>query len=177
MVRALLLLAAAAAVAFLPVSRMIRVVVIVMLLAAAGVVGFLVETQQDRRESRLEERGLEEETHWQAPQAGLVQVTGIETLAPLRFRNHWSVDAVVRTRSEASDQLTGIEVTAEAWDCPSADAPLAECRRLGSDVASETFLPIGAGASREVRLRFEYPGAAYPERRLRLVPTISAVRR
>jgi hypothetical protein len=177
MVRALLLLAAAVAIAFLPVNRVIQVVTIAALLAAAAAFGWFAEEQERDRETQMREAVVAERAHWQPAPPGLVRVVSWETLAPLRFANRWTVDALAHVVSPEADKLTGIEFSAEAFDCPDQETAVNACVDLGRSTASLTFLPIAAGEDRRLRLRFEFPSASYPARTLRLVPTVTAVRR
>ena len=177
MVRALILLAAAVVVALLPGPRLIRGVAVVILVAAAGVVGYFVETETvERIEHRQEERSSEE-ARWSPPSdPGVVSVVTWSHTAPFRFSEFWAVDGTAGLRSPRSGEITGIELTVQAYDCPNAAAPVASCTALGSASARGTFNPIGPRYTRQLRLRFRFDDAPAPRSQLRLLPSVSAIR-
>jgi hypothetical protein len=177
MIRALFLLAAAVALAFLPVAVMIRVVLVSITLTLALVVGWFAYVQEGQREREAMELAAREEALWQAAPPGLVRVVGWSPLAPLPFPGHWVVDGVVSIQSEASPEMTGVEITVEAFDCPSPDSSVGDCLSLGRSTSRASFLPLPADITRRVRLRFEFADAPFPGANLRLLPSVTALRR
>jgi hypothetical protein len=177
MARALILLAAALAVGFLPVSRVIRAVVIVVLVIAAGIVAWIAELQDRERELQATEITAAEAARWAPALPGQVRIVGWDISAPLRFPERWVVDVVFAMESRISEELTGVEVTLDALDCADRQTPAADCATLGQASASATFLPIANQLSRRVRMRFDFGRAPFPSNQLRIAPTVTAVRR
>ncbi len=177
MIRALVLALAALAVALLPAPRAVRMGFAGVLLVLAVVVGFAVEQQRWQREEDQATGLVEEATHWEEPAPGAFRIAGWRLSAPLRFSDRWAVDATFDIAPAATDPFTGIAIRAVAHDCPDATTPAPACPVLGEAVSRRSFGDLGHAATRNVRLRFVYPGAPFPAGQLRLEPSIEAIRR
>lgn len=178
MVRALILLAVAIVVALLPGSRLIRGAAVVFLVVAAGVVAYFAETEIVERERERAAKAVEEEARWiPPPPNAAVRIVNWTTTSPLRFSTYWTVDGTAGVQSLQSNEITGVEITATAYDCATADTVLAACELVGADSARGIFNPIAPNLVRQLRLRFRYETAPSPDGVLRIVPSVTAIRR
>lgn len=175
--RALLLIFAALAVAFMPIPKVLRAAIVAVLLIAAVVFGWFVGQQEQERELSIGQRHLDEAALWEEPAVGALRVTDWIVRSPFRYSNRWTVEATIGLASPQLDRLTGIRVTVVAHDCPSESAPVASCPILGTATAERTVSGLHNAPDPRIVLRFEFPGIPFPEGRLRLLPSITGIRR